>query len=74
MLAESPLYQKWMAEKAREVTQSHIVRVLRTRLGEVPEVVAAQVRSIVDLEKLEEALDHASVCKSMADFRKRIAH
>ncbi len=74
MLAESPLYQKWMAENSRETTQANILRVLRVRHGEVPEVVAVQVRSISDREKLEETLDHAVVCENFADFRNRIGH
>ena len=74
MLAESPLYQKWMAENAREVKQADILFILEERLGEVPETVAVQVRSISDLEKLTEAMRHALRCRSIVDFRKRIGH
>jgi hypothetical protein len=73
MLAESPLYQEWMADQDRETKKAAILRVLRVRLGEVPELVATQVRSFTDPAKLDETLDHAALCKSFADFRKRIA-
>ncbi len=74
MLAESPLYQKWMAERDRETKQAAIISFLRARFGEVPETVVVQVNGITDLEKLEETIQHAGGCKSIADFRKRIAH
>ncbi len=70
MLAESPLYQKWMAEAKCEADHAAIVLILEERFGEVPEPVAVQVRSITDLVKLEQAMR----CNSIADFRIRIAH
>jgi hypothetical protein len=73
MLAESPLYQLWMAEKERETRQDDIVRVLKARLGPVPEETAAIVKSVADLEKLDRALTHAARCRDLDDFRKRIA-
>jgi hypothetical protein len=74
MLAESPIYQKWMAERDRENAQTYIVFILEERFGEVPEAVAVQVRSITELEKLKDWMRHALHCKSIADFRKRLAH
>ncbi len=70
---ESPLYQKWIAENERENTQADIIGFLEARFGDVPEVVATQVRSISDLAALKEAIKHAAKSKSIADFRKRIA-
>jgi hypothetical protein len=69
MLAESPLYQQWMAE----ANQTAILRFLEARFGVVPEEIAAQVHSLTDLEKLESAIRHAARCKGFADFRKRLA-
>jgi hypothetical protein len=73
MLAESPLYQKWMAEKECETKQAAIVSVLQARFGAVPEEVAAQVRSVADVTKLEQAIKHAVCCTGFDDFRKRLA-
>jgi hypothetical protein len=73
MLAESPLYQKWMAEKECETKQEAILRFLLGRFGEVPEAVAAQVRAVTDLEKLDAAIDNAARCGSLDAFRKRLA-
>jgi hypothetical protein len=72
MLAESSVYQKWMAEKECETKQVDIVFILEERFGDVPEAIAVQVRSITDPEKLKEWMRHSLHCKSIADFRKRI--
>ncbi len=68
-----PLYQQQIAEAERETTQKNILQFLRASLGEVPERVADQVRTITDRSKLMKAVEHAVVSKSIADFRKRIA-
>jgi hypothetical protein len=74
MLAESPLYQKWITEAKGEADQAAILLILEERFGEVPEAVAIQVRGVTDLVKLEQAMRQAMRCKSIADFRKRIGH
>ncbi len=73
MLAESPLYQQWMAEMKCETRQEAIVTVLGARFGAIPEEVTAHVRSVTDLAKLERAIKHAARCTGFDDFRKRLA-
>ncbi len=72
MLAESPLYQKWMAQKEIETKQADIVFILEDRFANLPEEVAVQVRGLTDPEQLKDALRHAFRCKSLKDFRRRI--
>lgn len=72
MLAESPLYQKWMTEKERETKQGAIISFLEARFGTMPEAVAAHIRSVTEVAKLERAIKHAARCTGFDDFRKRL--
>ena len=72
MLAESPLYQKWMRENSCKTKQDDIVRILQKRFGAVPEASAAQVRTVTDLEKLDRAIDDAIECRTLEAFRNRL--
>jgi predicted transposase YdaD len=73
MLAQSSLYQQWMDEKERETRQDAIIRVLKARFTEVPEQLAAEIRTVTDSEHLGRGIDHAALCTSLKDFRKRFA-
>jgi hypothetical protein len=73
MLSQSPLYQKWMDENTCATRQDAIIRILKARFDEAPEELAAQIRTVSDLEQLERGIDHAALCISLKDFRKRLA-
>jgi hypothetical protein len=73
LLSQSPLYQQCMAEKECETNQAALIRFLKARFGEVPEELAAQIRTVTDPEQLGRGIDHAAVCTSLKDFRKRFA-
>jgi hypothetical protein len=72
MLAESSVYQQWIAENSAEIRQTDIVFILEERFGKVPEAIAVQVRGIIDPEKLKECMRYALRCKSLEGFRKHL--
>jgi hypothetical protein len=71
VVEHSPLYQMWMAEKERETKQADIVSFLTARFKTVPEEVAAYVRTVTDLNKLEEGIKLAAKCRSVNAFHKQ---
>jgi hypothetical protein len=73
VVTHSPLYQKWMEEERCATTQANIVSFLEGRFGTMPEELAAHIRAVTDLEKLERGVKQAAVCTSLTDFRKRFA-
>jgi hypothetical protein len=73
VVEHSPLYQMGMAEKERQTKQAAIVSFLEARFGPVPEEVAAHVRTVADLDKLEQGIRLAAQCPSLTAFDKRFA-
>jgi hypothetical protein len=73
VVSDSPVYQKWMEEQACATRQADIVAFLKARFGAVPEDLAARIRSVTDLQKLEEAVTLAGRCTSLDAFRRRFA-
>jgi hypothetical protein len=73
MLSQSPLYQKWMAANSCENKHEDIVSVLEARFGTVPEELAAEIRTVTDLEHLKRGIKVAARCTSLKDFHKRFA-
>jgi hypothetical protein len=71
MLYQSPLLQKWMDETTRTTRQNAIIRFLKARFDEVPEELAAEIRTVTDLEHLGRGIDAAALCTSLKNFRKR---
>jgi hypothetical protein len=70
---DSPLLQKWLEEQACATTQKDIVLILKARFKAVPEELAAHIRSVTDLQKLEDGIPLAVRCASLEAFRKRFA-
>jgi hypothetical protein len=62
-----------MEEKECAVRQADILSILEARFGAVPEELTAHVRSVTDLQKLEDGIKQAARCKSCKDFRNRFA-
>jgi hypothetical protein len=62
-----------MEEQACQTTQSDIVAFLKARFGAVPEELAARIRSVTDLKKLEAAVTLAGRSTSLEAFQKRFA-
>lgn len=73
VVEHSPLYQHWMAEKARETKHGDIVTVLEARFSSVPDEVGVQIRTVTDLDKLQQAITLAAKCTSVKQFRSRFA-
>jgi hypothetical protein len=73
VLTHLPLYQKWMEEQTCVTKQADIVSILEARFGTVPEELAAHIRTVADLGKLERGIKQAALCSSLTDFRKRFA-
>jgi hypothetical protein len=72
--SHSPLYQKWVEEERCATRQAAILSFLEARFGIVPEELAAHVRSVTDLQKLQEGIKQAALCKNCKDFRNRFAN
>ena len=64
-MTESPLIREFVAEGRHK----DILRVLRNRLGPVPPELEAEVRSILDETVLDAAIDLATFCPDLVQFR-----
>ncbi len=67
-MIESPVIQEIVAERQRE----DIVKVLKARFGTAASSAEAEV-SAVDVEKLDDTLNLAATCRSLASFRKKLS-
>jgi hypothetical protein len=72
MILESPLIQELWEEKERDILHRMILQILEKRFGAVPEALAAQVRAVQALERLNELPSHAAVCPDLEAFRARL--
>jgi hypothetical protein len=68
MILESPLIREILAERFRET----LLRALRTKFGEVPPELSAQVHAIADVQRLETLIVQAVVCPDLAAFREKM--
>jgi hypothetical protein len=73
VVEHSSVYQYWLAEHIRTTRQADIVSFLEARFGPVPEEVAAHVRTVTDLDKLEQGIRLAAQSASIKAFHKRFA-
>jgi hypothetical protein len=73
VISDFPLLQKWFDERDCQTRQADIVAFLKARFGAVPEELAARIRSVTDLQKLEAAVTLAGRCSSLDAFHKRFA-
>jgi hypothetical protein len=60
-----------MEENTRVTRQAAIASVLEARFGAVPEEVAAHIRTVKDLNKLEQGIKLSAQCASLNAFHKR---
>src|SRR5438128_1898007 len=67
-----PLVQNYIKRKVAEHAQNLLLRQLRIRFGNVPEVLAAIVRTVTEENELEELLDQAIWCSSLQAFQERL--
>jgi hypothetical protein len=80
VLLSSPAAERLMAEREREAAEraalekarTDLLRVLRARLGNIPEEVQAQLRALQDQQKLDELLDVAARCADLEAFRQAL--
>jgi hypothetical protein len=63
-MIESPLFQELVGEKVHK----YILLFLEGRFGAVPPELAAQVRIILDEDKLEELARQAAACPTLEAF------
>jgi hypothetical protein len=68
MFLESPLIQEILAEHM----QGTLLFALRTKFGEVPPELSAQVHAIADVHRLETLIVQAVVCPDLAAFREKM--
>jgi hypothetical protein len=69
-MIESPLLQELLAK----TTHKSILLFLEGRFGSVPPEVAAQLRPILDDDKLDELVRQAAVCPTLGAFETFLAH
>jgi hypothetical protein len=62
-----------MQEERRATRQADIGSFLAARSGAVPEELGASIRSVADLDKLEQGIKLAAQCGSLSQFQKRFA-
>jgi hypothetical protein len=65
----SPWIRSIKADTARETASHLILRRLGKRFGAVPEDMAAHLRTVTDLQRLDALLDVAYECANLDDFR-----
>jgi hypothetical protein len=70
-MIQSPLYQEIVEEAAREARQRDILVFLAGRFGPAAEDLEAELRA-VEFDRLDELVEFAARCRSLASFRKRL--
>jgi hypothetical protein len=68
MIIESPLIQEILAERLRE----SLLRALRTKFGEVPPELTAQIHAIADVQRVDALISQVGVSPDLAAFRKQL--
>jgi hypothetical protein len=72
MLTESPFIRELLEDRQREATQELTIQTLEARFHSVPEVIAAQVRTIQDQSRLGALHCFDATCAGIDDFRKEL--
>jgi hypothetical protein len=72
VMIESPLIQELFADRDRNKLQSYILKVLEGRFGPVASDLAAQIRAVSDVQKLEDLLTQAALCTGLESFRTQV--
>ncbi len=72
-MIESPVLIELLQERERDVLHRLILQNLTRRFGPVPEAVAAQVRAVQTLDRLNDLHGHAADCPDLDAFRVRLA-
>jgi hypothetical protein len=62
---ESPLINELLAESKH----ASILTILKARLGVVPSELAASLRTIYDLDKLDDLIACSAVCENLDNFQ-----
>jgi hypothetical protein len=71
-MIESPVLIELLQEREREFAHRMILQNLEARLGTVLESLAAQIRAVQALDRLEDLHRHAAVCENLDAFRARL--
>ena len=72
IMIESPLLQELMAQTRQETMQRDIVEALESRFGAVPQDLSAELRTVLDEQRLHELLRFAVLCPDTDSFRARL--
>jgi hypothetical protein len=67
-MLESPLIDEIVADRAHR----HVLTVLETRFGEIPQEVMDAVNSVSDDERLSDLFRKAAACADLDAFRSQI--
>ena len=67
-MIESPVIQEIVGESKREA----IVRFLQARFGVAAQALDAELKTVQD-ERLDDAIELAAKCRSLASFRKKLS-
>ncbi len=72
-MIESPVLIELLDETRREFAHQMILRILASQFGLMPDPLAAQIRAIQALDRLEGLIEHAANCQDLDGFRARLA-
>jgi len=73
LATESPILARLLAERSDTAGQEILVIVLSARFGEVPEDLAAAIRTIRGEDRLRALVRLSAVCPDLQAFRARLA-
>jgi hypothetical protein len=75
-MLESPVLQRFMAEQMAKrlaaVRHNDILHFLRKRFGTIPEATQRRVENLLDQDQLDQLLDLAVECPTLAPFAERL--
>jgi hypothetical protein len=71
-MIESPVLIELLNERERDVLHRLVLQLLQARLGPLPEGLAAQVRAVPALDRLEDLFRQAAICDNLDAFRARL--
>jgi hypothetical protein len=71
-MVQSPVIQEIIAESQLETKRKAIVKVLHARFGDAGEAVRSEIEATTE-PKLDDLLELAATCRSLASFRKKLS-
>lgn len=71
-MIESPYLEEFLTERDQEARQDTILHSLRGRFDTVPDQLAREVRTVVEIDRLKEVAILTGKCKSLKEFHKRL--